>query len=62
MTEEKLLKVQEVAALMGGVHPQTVYKMAATGVLPSCKIGSWRRFRAAEILAWLDDKAVKNDE
>ncbi len=57
----QLLNAADVAAMMGNCHIQTVYKLAARGVLPSCKIGSWRRFREAEISAWLDDKAGVSD-
>lgn len=41
----RLLRAADVAALLGDCHIQTIYRMAAKGVLPSHKIGTWRRFR-----------------
>lgn len=60
MNDERLLKADEVSRLLG-CHSQHVYRMAATGVLPSLKLGKWRRFRAADLAAWLDEKAVNDD-
>jgi excisionase family DNA binding protein len=59
--DSRLLRAADVAALLGNCHIQTVYKLASSGVLPSLKIGSWRRFKAADIAAWLNDRTVKND-
>ena len=61
MSTEKLLKASDVAVLLGGCHIQTVYKLAAQGVLPSLKINSWRRFRAADVEQWLEKKGGGND-
>ncbi len=62
MNDERLLRASDVAVLLGNCHIQTVYKLAARGVLPSVKINSWRRFRASEILAWLQSSEVKAND
>jgi excisionase family DNA binding protein len=62
MSEKNLIKAADVAAMMGNCHVQTVYKMAARGTLPSVKINSWRRFRAADVAAWLEKKGGASHE
>lgn len=59
--DSRLLRAADVAALLGNCHIQTVYKLAARGVLPSCKIGSWRRFRAADVAEWIESKRGADD-
>lgn len=57
MNDEKLLNVSQVAALLGGCHVQTVYRMAASGAIPSLKIGGmWRRFRPADVAAFVESR------
>jgi excisionase family DNA binding protein len=58
---DDLLKAVDVAKMLG-CHQQTAYKMAASGVLPSLKLGKWRRFRAADIAAWLVTEGGSNDK
>lgn len=46
------LTAQELAPILG-CSPKTIYKMAASGRIPSYRIGSMVRFCPAEIAAWL---------
>ena len=47
-----MMTARQVAALLG-VHENWVYDQAATGVLPSYKIGGTRRFLADELRSWI---------
>lgn len=49
------LKVAEVAELFG-VTPQHIYKMAASGRIPSFRISGSVRFDPDEVAAWLQQK------
>lgn len=49
---ESMMTARQVAELLG-VHENWVYDRAASGVLPSYKLGGARRFRREEIEAWL---------
>jgi excisionase family DNA binding protein len=49
------LKVSEVAKLFG-VTPQHIYKMAASGRIPSFRISGSVRFDPDEVAAWLKEK------
>ncbi|HXN23419.1 MAG TPA: helix-turn-helix domain-containing protein [Candidatus Dormibacteraeota bacterium] len=49
------LKVAEVAKLFG-VTPQHIYKMAASGSIPSFRISGSVRFDPDEVAAWLKEK------
>jgi excisionase family DNA binding protein len=49
------LKVAEVAELFG-VTPQHIYKMAASGRIPSFRISGSVRFDPDELAAWLKEK------
>lgn len=49
------LKVAEIAKLFG-VTPQHVYKMAASGMIPSFRISGSVRFDPHDIAAWLQQK------
>ncbi len=49
------LKVAEVAKLFG-VTPQHIYKMAASGGIPSFRISGSVRFDPDEVAAWLKEK------
>lgn len=53
---EKLLDVDEVAALLG-VHQQTVYDMARSGELRGFKVGRIWKFRPSDVSAWQAAKA-----
>jgi len=49
------LKVGEVAKLFGAT-PQHIYKMAASGSIPSFRILGSVRFDPDEVAAWLKEK------
>jgi excisionase family DNA binding protein len=49
---ESMMTVREVAELLG-VHENWVYDRAASGDLPSYKIGGLRRFIRDEVLGWI---------
>jgi excisionase family DNA binding protein len=49
---ESMLTARQVAELLG-VHENWVYDMAASGELPSYKIGGTRRFDRDEIRGWI---------
>lgn len=49
------LKVAEVAKLFG-VTPQHIYKMAASGTIPSFRISGSVRFDPDDVAAWLKEK------
>jgi excisionase family DNA binding protein len=50
--EESMMTVRQVAELLG-VHENWVYDQAASGALPSYKIGGTRRFVRDEVLGWI---------
>jgi len=50
---ERLLSAKELAEKLG-VHVNYVYGLAASGQLPSFRIGGTRRFRWSEVEAWLE--------
>ena len=49
---ESMMTVRQVAELLG-VHENWVYDQAASGVLPSYKIGGTRRFDPDELGGWI---------
>ena len=51
----ELLDVRAVAALLGGCSTRHVYRLADAGRMPkSVQLGSLRRWRRAELQAWVD--------
>jgi excisionase family DNA binding protein len=48
-----LISAEECAAYLG-VEMNWVYRNAKSGLIPSVKIGKYRKFRISEIDAWLD--------
>lgn len=54
---DRLMKAEEVAEYLG-FHVQTIYAKAASGDLPSLKIGSRVRFRREEVDGWLDKQTA----
>jgi excisionase family DNA binding protein len=54
------LKVAEVAELFG-VTPQHIYKMAASGRIPSFRISGSVRFDPDELAAWLKEKQAPSE-
>jgi len=51
----RALKVQEVAELLG-VTPQQIYRMAASGRIPSFRISGSVRFDPDDVAGWLKEK------
>jgi len=51
---ESMMTVRQVAELLG-VHENWVYDQAASGELPSYKIGGTRRFDRDEVRGWITD-------
>ncbi len=49
---ESMMTVRQVAELLG-VHENWVYEQAASGELPSYKIGGTRRFDPDELRGWI---------
>ena len=49
---EPMMSVRQVAEFLG-LHENWVYDRAASGDLPSYKLGGTRRFRREDIEAWL---------
>jgi excisionase family DNA binding protein len=51
---ESMMTVRQVAELLG-VHENWVYDQAASGELPSYKIGGTRRFVREEVFGWIGE-------
>jgi excisionase family DNA binding protein len=51
---ESMMTVRQVAELLG-VHENWVYDQAASGQLPSYKIGGTRRFDPDELRGWITE-------
>jgi excisionase family DNA binding protein len=51
---ESMMTARQVAELLG-VHENWVYDQAASGELPSYKIGGVRRFDAEELRTWITE-------
>ena len=49
------LTVDELAAVLR-CQPEKVYRLAASGELPSYKVEGRRLFNEAEIIRWLDEQ------
>jgi len=49
------LKVAEIAKLLG-VTPQHIYRMAASGTIPSFRISGSVRFDPDDVASWLQQK------
>jgi excisionase family DNA binding protein len=54
-SKDEALNVQQVAELLG-ISKKKVYQMAATGKLPSFRIGKAVRFDAQDLAEWLRKK------
>ena len=54
----EILTVRETAAYLN-LHPQTVYKMARAGHLPSVKIGRSVRFLRELLNEWLEAQLIE---
>ena len=55
MEDAPVMTAEEVAALLR-VRADWVYEMARRGVLPSYKLGKFRRFARADVLTWLHER------
>ena len=51
---EPLLRVEEAALLLGGMHPKTLMRLSRMGEVPAIKIGRCWFFRASALNAWVD--------
>jgi excisionase family DNA binding protein len=58
---ESMLTARQVAELLG-VHENWVYEMAASGELPSYKLGGSRRFDRDEVHGWIADHRTTEPE
>ncbi len=56
MTFEPLIGVNEAAALLGGLHPKTLQRMARLGQIPAYRVGRRWYFRASELDKWLKSR------
>jgi excisionase family DNA binding protein len=53
---EPLLDDREAAALLGGIHPKTLQRLARSGKVPAYRVGRFWRYRASELDSWLRSK------
>lgn len=51
---EPILVDTRQAATMLGIAPRTVDKYRHLGAIPSVQIGTARRYRVADLMAWID--------
>lgn len=54
-SREPLLIPEEAAAILR-LHPKTVNRRAAKGLLPGLKIGKHWRYRASDLHRWVDEE------
>ena len=54
---EPLLDDKQAAALLGGIHPKTLQRMAREGAVPAYRVGRHWRYRASELDKWLKSGA-----
>jgi hypothetical protein len=50
---EPLLSAEDAAALLGGMHPKTLMRLARVGEVPAIKIGKFWFFRASTLNEWV---------
>jgi excisionase family DNA binding protein len=53
--KQKALRVRDLAQLLG-ISPQQIYKMAASGQIPSFRVTNAVRFDPHETAEWLKEK------
>lgn len=46
---EPLLDDEQAAALLGGIHPKTLQRLARAGKIPAYRVGRFWRYRASEL-------------
>jgi excisionase family DNA binding protein len=56
--EHEFLTAEGVAELLG-VHSKTVAKLVVREQLPARRLGRSYRFRRSEVVAWLEERAVR---
>jgi excisionase family DNA binding protein len=57
---EPLLRVQDAATLLGGMHPKTLMRLARNGEVPAIKIGKCWYFRASSLNLWIDAQCTEH--
>ena len=57
-TFEPLLRVEQAAELLGGMHPKTLMRLARNREVPAIKIGKLWYFRSSALNQWIDAQAV----
>lgn len=50
---EPLINDEEASALLGGIHPKTLQRLARNGQIPAYRLGRFWRYRASELDSWL---------
>ena len=55
MEKEEILTIQEVSTFLKS-HPDTIYKLARKGEIPSLRVGKNWRFRKKSLEAWLEQQ------
>jgi excisionase family DNA binding protein len=53
-TFEPLLKVEEAAKLLGGMHPKSLMRLARNNEVPAIKLGKFWYFRASTLSNWVE--------
>jgi excisionase family DNA binding protein len=53
---EPLLDDRQASALLGGIHPKTLQRLARTGQIPAYRVGRSWKYRASELDNWLRSK------
>ena len=54
---EPLLNDRQAAALLGGIHPKTLQRLARGCQIPAYRLGRFWRYRASELDIWLRSRA-----
>jgi len=53
---EPLINDEQASALLGGIHPKTLQRLARTGRIPAYRVGRFWRYRASELDSWLQTR------
>lgn len=54
---EPLINDRQAAALLGGIHPKTLQRLARGCQIPAYRLGRFWRYRASELDMWLRSRA-----
>jgi len=57
---EPLLRADQAAPLLGGMHPKTLMRLARNGEVPAIKIGKCWFFRASALNLWIDAQSSQH--